>query len=138
MQFIQHTEGNMKSGLSLQTTELPVPTTTQVLVKVAAFAVNRADLLQRAGHYPPPKGESPILGLEVSGVIESVGEAVTDWQPGQRVCAIVSGGGYAEYVAIEANHLLAVPEALSDTEAAGLSEVFLTAYQALRWVGADR
>ena len=69
MQFIQHTEGNMKSGLSLQTTELPVPTTTQVLVKVAAFAVNRADLLQRAGHYPPPKGESPILGLEVSGAL---------------------------------------------------------------------
>ena len=135
MQFIQYTEGNMESGLSLQTTDLPVPTTTQVLVKVAAFAINRADLLQRAGHYPPPKGESPILGLEVSGVIESVGQEVTDWQPGQRVCAIVSGGGYAEYVAIEASHLMAVPEGLSDAEAAGLSEVFLTAYQALRWVG---
>lgn len=135
MQFIQHTEGNMDGGLSLQSCDTPVPSSSQVLVKVSAFAVNRADLLQRAGHYPPPKGESPILGLEVCGEIESVGSDVTDWQAGQRVCAIVSGGGYAEYVAIEASHLMAVPASLSDAEGAGLSEVYLTAYQALRWVG---
>lgn len=135
MQFIQHTEGDMASGLSLQSCDLPIPTATQVRVKVSAFAVNRADLLQRAGHYPPPPGESPILGLEVCGKIESVGSEVSDWQPGQRVCAIVAGGGYAEYVVIEARHLMVVPAAISDAEGAGLSEVFLTAYQALRWVG---
>lgn len=135
MQYIQHTEGDMGGGLSIQTAELPVPTASQVLVKVAAFAVNRADLLQRAGHYPPPKGESPILGLEVCGVIERLGSEVSDWQAGERVCAIVAGGGYAEYVVIEAAHLIRVPDNLTNEQAAGLSEVYLTAYQSLKWVG---
>lgn len=135
MQFVQHIEGNMEAGLSVETCAVPSVSATQVLVKVTAFAVNRADLLQRAGDYPAPAGESPILGLEVCGVIEEIGRDVTGWQPGTRVSAIVSGGGYAQYVAVEASHLIPIPNALSDAEAAGLSEVFLTAYQALRWVG---
>lgn len=135
MKYIQHTEGEMDGGLSIQTAELPLPTASQVLVKVAAFGVNRADLLQRAGHYPPPQGESPILGLEVCGVIETLGSAVNGWLAGERVCAIVAGGGYAEYVAIEAEHLIRVPDNLTNEQAAGLSEVYLTAYQALKWVG---
>ncbi|WP_374211867.1 NAD(P)H-quinone oxidoreductase [Alteromonas gilva] len=135
MHYIEHTEGDMQGGLSLVSGTKPEPGARQVLVKVSAFGINRADLLQRAGHYPAPRGESPVLGLEVCGVIEAVGKEVDNWAPGQRVCAIVAGGGYAEYVAIEADHLIGVPENLSDTEAAGLSEVFLTAYQALKWVG---
>ncbi|NVK55375.1 MAG: NAD(P)H-quinone oxidoreductase [Alteromonadaceae bacterium] len=135
MQCVQHTEGDMQGGLALVSGNVPAFSASQVLVKVAAFGINRADLLQRAGRYPAPEGESPVLGLEVSGVIEAIGDSVEGWLTGQRVCAIVAGGGYAEYVAIEASHLIAIPDNMSDTQAAGLSEVFLTAYQALKWVG---
>lgn len=102
----------------------------EVLVRVTAAGVNRADLLQAAGHYPPPPGASDIIGLEVSGVIESLGADLdtTDWAPGQQVCALLAGGGYAEYVAVPAGQLLPAPEGVPLPYAAGLPEVSCTVW----------
>jgi NADPH:quinone reductase-like Zn-dependent oxidoreductase len=100
----------------------------QVLIRVAATSVNRADTQQRTGNYPPPPGESEILGLEVAGAIEALGEGVTGWQPGDRVMTLVGGGGYAEYAAASASTLLPVPGNLDFTRAAAITEVWITAY----------
>jgi putative PIG3 family NAD(P)H quinone oxidoreductase len=100
----------------------------QVLIRVAATSVNRADLQQRTGNYPPPPGESAILGLEVAGVIAALGDGVAGWQVGDRVMTLVGGGGYAEYAAAPASTLLPVPETLSLTEAAAITEVWITAF----------
>jgi len=102
-----------------------------LLVKVKASAVNRADLLQRAGKYPPPAGESEIIGLEVAGVVAAVGDQVKDWKEGERVMALVGGGGYAQYCVVPATHAMRVPANLSLTEAVAIPEAFLTAFQAL-------
>lgn len=115
----------------IATTEKPIIDTDECLIKVAASGINRADLLQRAGKYPAPAGESPILGLEVAGVIEQVGKSVSDWQLGQRVCALVPGGGYAEYTKVKASHLIPLPDSFSFEQGAAIAEVFLTAYQSL-------
>ena len=112
----------------------PHPGPQEVLVKVEATALNRADILQREGKYPPPHGESTIMGLEMAGTVESVGQGVTKWKPGQAVCGLLAGGGYAEYAVIHESMALPIPEGLSTAEAAGLPEVFLTAFQALRWL----
>ena len=114
--------------LSWQHVPDPVPGEGEVLIRVQAAGVNRADLSQRAGHYPPPPGASEILGLEVSGSVAQLGPNISDVQIGQHVCVLLSGGGYAEYVAAPAGLLMPVPESWSMTEAAGLPEVFLTAY----------
>jgi putative PIG3 family NAD(P)H quinone oxidoreductase len=106
----------------------PRPGPDQVLIKVAATSVNRADTQQRAGNYPPPPGESEILGLEVAGVIEEVGEQVTGWRQGDRVMTLVGGGGYAAYAAAPASTLMPVPEGIDLVQAAAISEVWLTAY----------
>jgi putative PIG3 family NAD(P)H quinone oxidoreductase len=103
----------------------------EVLIKVSAAGVNRADLLQAAGLYPPPPGASELLGMEVSGVIDSVGDGVTDWVPGQEVCALLAGGGYAEYVAAPAGQLLPHPAGLDLVDAAGLPEVACTVWSNL-------
>jgi putative PIG3 family NAD(P)H quinone oxidoreductase len=110
--------------------DVPEPTIAagQVLVEIHATAVNRADLLQRIGQYPPPPGESEILGLEMSGVIRDVADDVADWTPGDRVCALLGGGGYAERVAVDARQLLPVPEGWRLDRAAAVPEVFLTAW----------
>ena len=113
----------------------PVPAADELLVRVGATALNRADTLQRQGKYPPPPGASEILGLEMAGVVERVGAAVEGWQPGDRAMALLAGGGYAEYVAVPADQAMRVPERLSLEEAAALPEVFLTAFQALDWLG---
>jgi putative PIG3 family NAD(P)H quinone oxidoreductase len=97
-------------------------------IDVRATAVNRADLLQRAGHYPPPAGASPILGLECAGVVSEVGAEVRGWRAGDRAMALLPGGGYAEEVVVHAGSAMHVPDALSDEEAAALPEVFLTAF----------
>ncbi|WP_347754685.1 NAD(P)H-quinone oxidoreductase [Agrococcus sp. ProA11] len=110
----------------------PVAAPGEVLVQVAATAVNRADLLQRAGGYPPPAGESEILGLECSGTIVALGEGVTDWAVGDEVCALLAGGGYAELVAVPATQLLPVPEGVTLIEAAALPESVCTVWTALR------
>src|SRR5690606_29072786 len=99
----------------------------QVRIRVAAAGLNRADLLQRAGHYPPPPGASDILGLECSGVIAEVG-AGSPWQVGDRVCCLLAGGGMAEEVVVDARHALPVPAGLSLAEAAALPEVYATAW----------
>ena len=117
------------------TVPLPTMAADAVLLRVHATALNRADLLQRMGKYPPPQGASTILGLEAAGTIEICGTAVTDWKPGDHACAILSGGGYAEYVAVPAAHLLPIPSGFSFAEAAAIPEAFLTAYQALNWIG---
>lgn len=113
----------------------PEPQADEILVKVKATAVNRADVLQRKGYYPPPQGASPILGLEIAGVVEKVGSAVTKWKPGDRVFGLLEGGGYAEYAVIAEDMALPIPENLSFAEAAAIPEVFLTAYQTLFWIG---
>ncbi|MBF6298335.1 NAD(P)H-quinone oxidoreductase [Nocardia amamiensis] len=113
--------------------ETPDPTLGhgEVLIDVAAAGVNRADLLQRRGHYPPPPGASPVIGLECSGVIAEVGDGVRDWAVGDRVCALLSGGGYAERVAVPATQVLPVPDGLDLGAAAGLPEVAATVWSNL-------
>lgn len=107
----------------------------QCLVKVNAFGINRADLLQKAGLYPPPQGESDILGLEVSGEIIALGTNVLDKQIGDKVFGLVAGGGYSQYVAVNAEHLIALPSNFNHQQGAATAEVFLTAYQALFTIG---
>ena len=103
----------------------------EVLIKVSAAGVNRADLLQAAGLYPPPPGASELLGMEVSGVVAAVGDDVADWSPGQEVCALLAGGGYAEYVAAPAGQILPVPDGVDLRDAAGLPEVACTVWSNL-------
>ncbi len=107
-----------------------------VLIRTAFAGVNRPDILQRRGLYPPPPGASTILGLEVSGVIDSVGPGVTGWVAGDEACALVNGGGYAEYVAVDARHLLPIPKGLTVEQAGSLPETVLTVYANLMEHGA--
>jgi putative PIG3 family NAD(P)H quinone oxidoreductase len=106
----------------------PRPAPGQVLIRVAATSINRADLHQRAGNYAPPPGESEILGLEVAGVIEELGADAADWRTGDRVMTLVGGGGYAEYAVAPASTLMPVPDDMDLVHAAAISEVWLTAY----------
>lgn len=109
----------------------PVAGPGEVVLDVAAAGVNRADLLQRQGHYPPPPGASPLIGLECSGTVRTAGPGVTDWAPGDRACALLSGGGYAEQVAVLVDQLLPVPSTCSMVEAAALPEAACTAWSNL-------
>src|SRR6185437_3461646 len=102
-----------------------------MLIKVTAAGVNRADLLQAAGLYPPPPGASELLGMEVSGVIGAVGDRVKDWAPGQEVCALLAGGGYAEFVAVPAGQVLPHPVGLDLVDSAGVPEVACTVWSNL-------
>lgn len=106
----------------------PVIKDDEVLVKIHAAALNRADLLQRQGKYPSPKGCPEWMGLEVAGVIEKIGENVTGWKLGDKVCALLGGGGYAEYVAVRYDMLMPIPKGLSMVEAAALPEAYATSY----------
>lgn len=106
----------------------PEPGAGEVLVRVAAAGVNRADVLQRQGHYAPPPGESEVPGLEVSGTIEALGDGVEGWSVGDEVCALLSGGGYADLVRAPAGQLLPVPSGVSLIEAAALPEVTCTVW----------
>jgi putative PIG3 family NAD(P)H quinone oxidoreductase len=103
----------------------------EVLIEVSAAGVNRADLLQAAGKYPPPPGASETIGLEVSGKIAAVGEAVTQWSVGQQACALLAGGGYAEFVAVPAGQVMPIPDSVALHEAAGLPEVACTVWSNL-------
>jgi len=114
--------------LRLDETETPRPGKGQVLLRVAATSVNRADLQQRAGNYPAPPGESEILGLEAAGSIEELGEDVAGWQVGDRVMTLLGGGGYAEYATAHASTLMPVPKNLELVQAAAITEVFVTAW----------
>jgi putative PIG3 family NAD(P)H quinone oxidoreductase len=114
--------------LDLADVPRPAPGPAEVLVAVHATAVNRADLLQRRGLYPPPPGESDVLGLEAAGVVAEVGRDVTEWRPGDRVFCLLGSGGYAEYVTVHHAMLLRVPERLDLAEAASIPEAFYTAF----------
>lgn len=122
---------------SLQVVDRPTPEAApgEVLIRVTAAGVNRADLLQRQGFYDPPPGATDILGLECSGDIVSVGEGVTDLQPGEHVCALLTGGGYAEYVAVPAGQVAIAPDGVSLTEAGGLMEVAATVWSNVFMMG---
>ena len=106
----------------------PIPAPGEVLIDVAAAGVNRPDVMQRQGHYPPPPGASDIPGLEVAGVVESVGDGVTSWRAGDAVCALVSGGGYATKCVAPAAQCLPVPAPLDLVAAAALPETFFTVW----------
>ena len=106
----------------------PIVTANEVLIKVAAAGVNRPDVMQRQGRYPPPPGASDIPGLEVAGTIEEIGAAAGGWRVGDRVCALVAGGGYAEYCAAPAPQCLPVPGNLNLTDAGGIPETTFTVW----------
>jgi NADPH2:quinone reductase len=106
----------------------PSPASGEILVKVAAAGVNRPDVMQRMGQYPPPKGASDIPGLEISGEVVATGDGAMRWKAGDRVMALVVGGGYAEYCVAHETHAIAVPTALSMVEAAGIPETFFTVW----------
>ena len=110
--------------------EVPYPAMSddEVVVKIYAAALNRADLLQRRGKYPSPAGCPEWMGLEIAGIVESVGTSVSKWQVGDRVCALLGGGGYAEYVSVREDMLMPVPKGLSLIEAAALPEAYATSY----------
>ena len=115
--------------LQVQHRPVPVPAAGEVLIKVSAAGVNRPDIAQRKGNYPPPAGASPdIPGLEISGVVEAMGQNCSMWNVGDKVCALVSGGGYAEYCAVPEGQCLEIPYNLSFEEAASLPETFFTVW----------
>jgi putative PIG3 family NAD(P)H quinone oxidoreductase len=114
--------------------EKPEPKAAEVLVRVHATALNRADILQREGRYPVPLGASPILGLEIAGEVVALGEDVTKQRIGDKVFGLVPGGGYAEYAVIHQDMAMPMPSALTFAEAAAIPEAFLTAFQALNWL----
>lgn len=124
----------------LTLSELPDPTPAagEVLVEVAAAGVNNADLQQRQGHYPPPPGASDVLGLEVSGTIRALGADVTGWAVGDRVCALLAGGGYASLAVVPASQLLPVPDGLDLVQAAALPEAACTVYSNLGMIAGLR
>jgi NADPH2:quinone reductase len=114
--------------LRLGEVERPRPAEGQVLVKVVATSINRPDLVQREGKYPPPAGESDLLGLEAAGTVAELGPGVTGWKVGERVMSLVLGGGYSEYALAWAGHLMRIPESLSFEEAACVCESYITAF----------
>ena len=113
----------------------PSPGEDQLLVKVMATSVNRPDIIQRQGHYPPPKGESDILGLEVAGTIEQIGPGVSGWKVGDRIMGLVAGGGYAEYALAYAAHLIPIPDSMSFEQAACICETYITAFLNIFMIG---
>jgi putative PIG3 family NAD(P)H quinone oxidoreductase len=123
-------EGGSGPAEALKIAERAAPVTGpgQVSIRVRAAGVNRPDLLQRSGGYPPPPGASDILGLEIAGEIAGVGEGVTRWRAGDRVCALLGGGGYAEQAVVDARHVLPIPEGLDFVQAAVLPETVFTVF----------
>ncbi len=114
--------------LVLGSRPIPTPSAREVLVKVSAAGINRPDILQRRGFYPPPPGASDVPGLEIAGTIVAVGHGVSEWRIGEQVCALVSGGGYAEYCIAPAAQCLPIPQGLSPAEAASLPETYFTVW----------
>ena len=128
--IIENSHGGPEA-LTISEVPAPVPRSHEVLIRVHAAGINRADALQRRGFYPPPAGASAIYGLEVAGVIEAVGEGASVENCGTPVMALLAGGGYADYVTVPVDHVLPVPEQLSFAEAAGIPEVAATVYSNL-------
>jgi putative PIG3 family NAD(P)H quinone oxidoreductase len=126
--FIDHGTGGAPDCLRLAEREMAAPAGRQVLIEVAYAGVNRPDVLQRSGSYPPPPGASPYLGLEVAGTIVAVGPDATRWQVGDRVCALTPGGGYAQYCLADGRHCLPVPRGLDLLSAAAIPENYFTVW----------
>lgn len=131
MKTVEMREPGKADVLEVGERAVPTPRAGEVLVRVTAAGVNGPDLVQRRGHYPPPEGASDLLGLEVSGEIVALGEGVSDWAVGDRICALTNGGGYAEFVAIDATHCLPIPDGVSEIDAAGLCETYFTVWSNL-------
>ena len=131
MNFIALKNPGGVEQLQLQSMAIPQTNTSEVLIRVHAAGVNRPDILQRQGAYPPPADASPILGLEVAGEIIACGENVKRWQRGDKVCALVNGGGYAEYALAPADQCLPIPQDFSYAQAAAVPETFFTVWHNL-------
>ena len=128
MRVVDITEPGPPEALRIATRPVPAPGAGEVLIRVAAAGVNRADTMQRRGNYPPPPGAADILGLEVSGTVAAVGEGVSDPAVGDEVCALLTGGGYAEYCVAPAPQCLPIPAGVSLIDAAALPEVYATVW----------
>jgi putative PIG3 family NAD(P)H quinone oxidoreductase len=128
MSFIDMKGSGAPDVLAAARGAVPQPQAGEVLIKVAAAGVNRPDVFQRQGNYPPPPGASPILGLEIAGTVAALGAGTRGWSVGDAVCALVTGGGYAEYCPAPAPQCLPVPAGFSMVEAAGLPETFYTVW----------
>ncbi len=127
MKFVHFAQPGGPEVLGIEEGPAPQPGEREVLIQVAAAGVNHADLLQREGMYPPPPGASPILGLEVAGTVAAAG-AQSRWKAGDQVCALVAGGGYAEYCVAPDPQCLPIPRGLSMEESAGIPETFFTVW----------
>lgn len=121
--------------MQLSEVDIPTPAAGQLLIKVEATSVNRPDIVQRTGNYPPPPGDSEVLGLEVAGVVESVGNENQRFKPGDRVFALVGGGGYAEYAVAYESHCMPIPDGMSAIQAACICETYITAWLNLFRIG---
>jgi len=128
MHYIDISKYGGPEVMALQKGPIPEPKADEVLIKVEAAGVNRPDVLQRQGLYPAPPGASPVLGLEVAGEVVKIGDKVTAWSPADKVCALVNGGGYAEYVVVPSGQILPIPMGLTADEAAALPETFFTVW----------
>lgn len=128
MQAVEITQPGGPEVLTLTERPIPAPGPDEVVIRVAAAGVNRPDCLQRAGLYPVPPGASDLPGLEVAGTVSAIGSNVTQWQTGDKVCALTHGGGYAQYCAVDAGHCLAIPDGLSMQHAAAFPETGFTVY----------
>ena len=128
MRVVEISEPGGPEVLKMAEREVPQPGYGEVMIKVACAGVNRPDVLQRAGSYAPPKGASDLPGLEAAGTVEAVGPGIEDWQVGDAVCALLPGGGYAEFVVTPAAHCLPVPKGMSMAQAACLPETFFTVW----------
>lgn len=128
MQQVIITEPGGVDKLAYETVVVPTAQADEVLVKVHAFGINRPDILQRQGLYPMPKGVTPVPGLEVAGIVESVGSDVTKFKVGDKVCGLTNGGGYAEYCVVPESQTLTIPEGVSFTQAAAIPETFFTVW----------
>ncbi len=128
MRAIEIAEPGGPEVLRLGTRAVPAPGLDEVLIRVGAAGVNRPDVLQRLGRYPPPPGASDVLGLECAGTVVALGDGVQGWRLGDRVCALVAGGGYAEYCPAPADQCLALPQAYDEVQGAVLPETFFTVW----------
>jgi NADPH2:quinone reductase len=134
MHYIAHTSGGPET-MTLASGPVPQPAADEVLIRVRAAGVNRPDVAQRAGSYPPPPGASPVLGLEAAGEVVAVGSEVTSYQPGDRVCALTNGGAYAQYVTAPQAQTLPWPEGYDALRAAALPETYFTVWANLFMIG---
>jgi NADPH:quinone reductase len=128
MRFIDFKKPGPPDVLFVNERPVPEPGPKDILVQVKAAGVNRPDLYQRAGHYPPPPGSSPILGLEIAGTVHRLGSEVKKWKVGDTLCGLTNGGGYAEYCTVPEGQCLPIPQGLTLTEAASLPETYFTVW----------